>query len=80
MCKKCGYDPYLAGKVVVFEVDFGSHKYIKNDKGFEKYTKIVDIKSLVGRCFSHHKGWVKVRTKAKVYVIKADKVVAYIEE
>lgn len=71
---------YLAGKVVRFPVDYGRWTDDPREDGATGMVWIEHIVILTGRCYSHHKKWVKVRTRRSTYQLPAEDVVAYYAE
>lgn len=82
MCKACGYEPYLAGKVVVFQAPPRFEVITEiDDRGYERRRRVeIDdrLQATFGRCVRHHKGWITVRfTGGREQKMRADDVLAY---
>lgn len=80
MCKKCGYDPYLAGKIVIFEAVF--RWWIDDEDPVTHVVKqraVEDKRVLTGRCIGHHNHYIKVNSAGMMFGMheNEDRVLAY---
>lgn len=72
MCKNCQYNPYFAGRTLVFTLP----ERVNAEEG---PVEIDGERSTgyFGVCVRHHKGRIVVRTKREEYPLDEDQILAY---